>query len=82
MTFFFINLNFRGTRPTVSISGFQVSTCSVEHGNSVGYLYFFVSEIMAWRTFVSRCKLLLNDCTRRLLMDDVGPAVLQQIATR
>ena len=41
MTFFFINLNFRGTRPTVSISGFQVSTCSVEHCNSVLVLLCF-----------------------------------------
>ncbi|KAL4009537.1 hypothetical protein ACER0C_003389 [Sarotherodon galilaeus] len=32
---------------------------------------------MAWRIFISRCKNILNDCTRRLLMDDVGPDVLQ-----
>uniref|UniRef100_A0A669C4E2 Integrase catalytic domain-containing protein n=1 Tax=Oreochromis niloticus TaxID=8128 RepID=A0A669C4E2_ORENI len=32
---------------------------------------------MAWRIFISRCKNILNDCTRRLLIDDVGPDVLQ-----
>ncbi|KAL4007073.1 adhesion G-protein coupled receptor G5 [Sarotherodon galilaeus] len=32
---------------------------------------------MAWRIFISRCKNILNDCTQQLLMDDVGPDVLQ-----
>ena len=80
MTFFFINLILGGHAPWFRFQAFRCP--HVQLNTVILYLYFFVSEIMAWRTFVSRCKLLLNDCTRRLLMDDVGPAVLQQIATR
>ncbi|XP_038554104.1 uncharacterized protein LOC119898821 isoform X1 [Micropterus salmoides] len=41
-----------------------------------------LKEVMARRTFILRCRHILQDCTRRLLMDDVGSGVQLLTLTR